>query len=91
MLLPLPKPRLLRLHLLREPLPQRLLFLLELGVLELPRLLLAKLADLHLSLSVVFVVQLFRRADEVEHVRANKEGAKFPEIAVILILNCRWK
>ena len=91
MLLPLPEARFFRLDLLGEALAQGLLLFLELGVLELAWLLLAELADLHLSLSVVFVVKLFRRADEVEHVRANKEGAKFPEIAVILILNCRWK
>ena len=87
MLLPLPEPRLLRLDLFREPLPESLLFFLELGVLELPGLLLARLAHLHLSVTVVLVVELFRRGDEVEHVRADEEGAEFAEVAVVLVLD----
>ena len=87
MLLPLPEARLLRLDLLREPLPERLLLLLELGVLELARLLLAGLAHLHLRMTVVLVVQLFRRRDEVQHVRADEERAQFAEVTVVLVLN----
>ena len=87
-LLPLPEPALLRLDLLREPLPERLLLLLELGVLELARLLLAKLARLHLRLPVVLVVELLRGRDEVQHVRADQEGPQLPEVAVVLVLNC---
>ncbi len=60
-LLPLPEARLLRLDLLREPLAERLLLLLELRVLELARLLLPEFARLHLRLPVVLVVQVRRR------------------------------
>ena len=88
MLLPLSEPRLLRLDLFREPLPEGLLFFLELGVLELPGLLLARLAHLHLSVAVVLVVELFCRGDEVEHVRADEERAKLAEVAVVLVLDC---
>ena len=87
MLLPLPEPRLLRLDLFREPLPESLLFFLELGVLELPGLLLARLAHLHLSVTVVLVVELFRRRDEVQHVRADEERTEFAEVAVVLVLD----
>ena len=87
MLLPLPEARLLGLDLLREPLAESLLLLLELGVLELARLALAELADLHLRLAVVLVVELLRCRDEVEHVRANEEGTQFAEIAVVLVLD----
>lgn len=87
-LFPLAEPRLLRLDLLGEPLPERLLLLLELGVLELARLLLTELARLHLRLPVVLVVQVLRRRDEVEHVRADKQRPQLPEVAVVLVLNC---
>ena len=73
MLLPLPEPRLLGLDLLREALAKRLLFLLELGVVELLHLRLAELARLHLLLPVVLVVQLLSRGDQVEHVRPDQE------------------
>ena len=86
-LFPLPEPRLLRLDLLREPLPERLLLLLELRVLELARLLLSELAHLHLRLAIVFVVQLLRCADEIQHMCANEEGAELAEVAVILVFN----
>ena len=61
MLLPLPEPGLLRLDLLGEALPESLLLLLELGVLELAGLLLARLAHLHLRVAVVLVVELLGR------------------------------
>ena len=88
MLLPLPKPRLLRLDLLREALTQRLFLLLELGVIKLLHLRLAELARLHLLLAVVLVVQLLRRADQIEHVRADEERAQFAEVAVVFVLDC---
>lgn len=87
-LFPLAEPRLLRLDLLGEPLPERLLLLLELRVLKLARLLLAELACLHLRLPVVLVVEILRRGDEVEHVRADEQRPQLPEVAVVLVLNC---
>ena len=86
-LLPLPEPRFLGLHLFRDPLPKRLLLLLELGVLELARLLLPKLAHLHLRLPVVLVVQFFRRGDQVQHVRPDEQRAQLAEITVVLVLD----
>ena len=86
-LLPMPEAGLLGLDLLREPFPERLLLLLELGVLELARLLLAELARLHLRLPVVLVVELLRARDEVEHVRPDEQRAQLPEVAVVLVLN----
>ena len=87
MLLPLPEPGLLRLDLLGEALPESLLLLLELGVLELAGLLLARLAHLHLRVAVVLVVELLSRRDEVEHVSADEEGAELAEVAVVLVLD----
>ena len=87
MLLPLPEPGLFGLDLLSEALAQRLLLLFEFRVLELAGLLLAKLAYLHLSLPVVLVMHFLRRRNEVEHVRADEEGAKLAEVAVLLVLN----
>ena len=91
MLFPLPESGFLRLDLLGKLLPECLFFFLELGVVAVTRLGFAEFAGLHLLLAVVLVVKFFGCGDEVEHVRANQEGSKFPEIAVILILNCRWK
>ena len=88
MLLPLPKPRLLRLDLLRELLPQLLLLLLELGVVQLLDFRFPELARLHLRLAVVLVVELLRGRDEVEHVRADEQGAQFFEVAVVLVFDC---
>jgi hypothetical protein len=87
MLFPLPKPRLLSLDLLREPLPQLLLLLLELRVIQLLHLWLAELPRLHLLLPVVLVVGVLRCADEVQHVRPDEERAELAEITVILVLN----
>ena len=61
MLLPLPEARLLRLDLFREPLPESLLFLLELGVVEFLDLGFTEFTCLHLLLSVVLVVELLGR------------------------------
>ena len=87
-LLPLPEAGLLGLDLLGEALAERLLLLLELGVLELSRLLFAKLANLHLSLTVVLVVEFFGGRDEVQHVCADEKGTEFTEVAVAFVLNC---
>lgn len=91
MLLPLPEPGLLRLDLLGEALPERLLLLFELGVLELARLLLPGLAHLHLRVAVVLVVQLLRRRDQVEHVRPDQQRTQFAEVAVVLVLDWMQK
>ena len=88
MLLPLPEASLLSLDLLGEALAKRLLLFLELGVLELARLLLAELARLHLRLAVVLVVKILRRRDKVEHVRADEQRAELAEVAVVLVLDC---
>lgn len=87
LLLPLPKPLLLDLDLLGKPLPQRLFFLFELRVVQFPRPRLAKLPRLHLRGAVHFVVVFFRRVDQVEHVRADEDGAQFLEVAVVFIFD----
>lgn len=87
MLLPLPKPRLLQLDLLREPLPQPLLLLLKLRVVYLPHLGLPKLTRLHLSLAIRLVVTFFGRVDQVEHVRSDKERPELAEVAVGLVVD----
>lgn len=89
MLLPLTEACLLSLNLLGEALAELLLFLLELGVLELARLLLAKLACLHLGLTVVLIVQFLRHRNQVKHVRADQQRAQLPEVAVVLVLDLR--
>lgn len=87
MLFPLSEPGLLGLDLLGEPLAERLLLFLELGVIELLDLGLAKLARLHLRLSVVLVVGLLGRRDEVEHVSPDQERAEPLEVAVLFVLD----
>ncbi|KAH9822081.1 hypothetical protein Tdes44962_MAKER04756 [Teratosphaeria destructans] len=87
LLLPLPESLLFDLDLLCESLPERLLLFLELGVIQLPRPCLAKLPRLHLLRAVCFVVVLFSRVDEVKHVRADENGAQLLEIAVLLVLD----
>ena len=74
-LLPLPEARLLGLDLLREPFPERLLLLLELRVVKFFNLRLAKLACLHLLLTVILIMQLLGRRDEVEHMCADEKRA----------------
>lgn len=87
LLLPLPETLLFHLDLLREPLPELLFLLLELGVIQLPRPRLAELACLHLLCAVYLVVRLLGRVDEVEHVCADEDGAKFLEVAVVLVFD----
>lgn len=87
-LLPLPEASLFGLDLLGEALPQSLLFLLELGVVELLDLRLAVLPGLHLLLAVVLVVQVLSGVDEVQHVSADEQTAELLEVAVVLILDC---
>lgn len=87
LLLPSSESLLLDLDLLREPLAKGLFLLLELGVVELSRSGLAKLARLHLLGAVVFVVVLFGGVDEVEHVSADEDGAQLLEIAVVFVFN----
>ena len=86
-LLPLPEAGLLGLDLLGEALAERLFLLLELGVLELARLALAELANLHLRLAVVLVVELLCCRDEVEHVRPDQQRAQLAEVTVVLVLD----
>lgn len=73
MLLPLSETGFLCLDLFGEPLPESLFLLLELGVLELPRLLFAKFAHFHLGLTVVLIVELFGGRDEVQHMCADEQ------------------
>lgn len=73
MLFPLPETRFFSLDLLGEAFPELLLFLFELGVVQLLDLGLAELAGLHLLLTVVLVVEILRRRDEVEHVSADQQ------------------
>jgi hypothetical protein len=87
LLLPLPKPLLFHLDLLGEALAERLLFFLELGVVELPRASFTELPGLHLLRTVGFVVVLLGGVDEVEHVGADENGAELLEVAVLLVLD----
>ena len=87
MLFPVPKPGLFLLYLLRESLPQLLLFFLEFGVVELLHLGFTKLAGFHLLLAVVLVMQLLRSRDEVKHMGADQKRAELLEVAMVLVLN----
>jgi hypothetical protein len=87
MLFPLPKPCLLSLNLLREPLPQLLLLFLELRVVQFLHLRFTELPRLHLLLPIVLVVGVLRGADEIQHVRPDEERAELAEITVVLVLN----
>ena len=87
MLFPLPEPGFLRLDLFGEAFAKGLLFLLELGILELAGLLFSKLAHLHLCLPVVLVMEILCRGDQVKHVGADEERAQFAEVTVVLVLN----
>ena len=71
MLLPLPEPGLLTLDLLGEAFAKGFLFFFEFGVIRLLHSRLAELPSLHLLLTVVLIVDVFGRRDQVEHVRAN--------------------
>lgn len=72
LLLPLAETLLLDLDLLGEALAQGLLFLLELGVVELAWSGLAELAGLHLLGTVGLVVRFFGGVNKVEHVSADQ-------------------
>lgn len=87
LLLPGSESLFLNLDLLCEALPQGLLFLLELGVVEFARPGLSEFARLHLLSSVSLVVVLLGCVDQVEHVGADEDSAKLLEIAVVFILN----
>ena len=87
MLFPLSETGFLGLDLFGETFAELLLFLLELGVVHLLDLWLPKLPRLHLLLSVILVVKLFGRRDQVQHVRPDEERAQLAEIAVVLVLN----
>lgn len=87
LLLPLAEALLLDLDLLGEALAQGLLFLLELGVVELAWPGLAELAGLHLLGTVGLVVRFFGGVNEVEHVGADQDRAELLEIAVVLVLH----
>lgn len=91
MLLPLPEAGFLGLDLLCEALPELLFLLLELRVLELAGLGLARLARLHLSLAVVLIVRFFRSRDEIQHVRADEQRTQLAEVTVVLVLDCENK
>lgn len=87
MLFPLSESSLLGLDLLSEPLPQLLLFLLELGVLQLLDLGFAEFTGLHLLLTVTLVVCLFGSRNQVQHESAYQERAQFAEVAVLVVFN----
>lgn len=87
LLLPLAETLLLHLDLLCEALAKSLLLLLELGIIQLPRPSLAKLPRLHLLCPVGLVVVLLRRVNQVEHVRADQNGAELLKVAVLLVFD----
>ena len=87
LLFPLAEALLLDLDLFGKALAQVLLFLLELGVVQLAGTGLAKLAGLHLLGTVGLVVGLLRGVDEVKHVGADEDRAQLLKIAVVLILH----
>ena len=88
MLFPLPEPSLLALDLLGEAFAEGFLFLFEFGIVRLLHSRLAEFPGLHLLLTVVLIVDVFSRGDQVKHVRANQARPQLPEIAVILVLDC---
>lgn len=73
-LLPLPEASLLSLDLLSEFLPESLLFLLEFRIVELLDLGFAKLASLHLLLTVILIMDLLSSRNEIQHVSPDQEG-----------------
>ena len=87
LLLPLSEPLFLDLDLLGEALPENLLLLLELGVVQLSRSSLPKLPSLHLRRSIGLVVLLLGGVDEIQHMRADEDRTKFLEVAVGFIFN----
>lgn len=91
MLLPLPEPALLQFDLLGESLSQHFLLFLELWVVDLLYFCFSEFTSLHLGQSVRLVVRLLGRSNEIEHVCSNQEGSEFLEIAVILVLDCKYQ
>lgn len=88
MLLPLPETGLLSLDLLCEPLAQLFLLLLELGVVQLLHLWFAEFTRFHLLLTVILIVRVFRRRDEIQHMRSDKQRTELLEVTMVLVLNC---
>ena len=72
LLLPLSESLFLDLDLLGKSLSQCLLFLLELGIVQLSWTSLTEFPGFHLLCTVGLVVVLFRSVDEVEHVSADE-------------------
>jgi len=87
-LLPLPEPAFLQFDLFGKPLPEHLLFLLELWIVDLLDFWFSEFTGFHLSKSVRLVVRLFSRGDQVKHVGSDKEGSKFLEITMVFVLDC---
>ena len=71
MLFPLPEPRLLALDLLSEAFTKGFFFLFEFGIIRFLHSGFTEFPSFHLLLTVVLVVDVFSRRDQVEHVRAN--------------------
>lgn len=87
LLLPLAETMLLDLYLLGESLPQALLLLLELRVVELSWAGLSELPGLHLLSSVCLVMRLLSGVDKIQHVGADQNRAKLLKVTVLLILD----
>lgn len=86
-LLPLPEALFLDLDLLGKSLPQRLFLFLEFGIIQLPWTGLSNLSGFHLLCTVRLVVNLLGGMDEIQHVRADQDGSKLLEVAVVFILD----
>ena len=87
LLLPLAESLLLDLDLLGETLAQGLLFLLEFGIVQLPRSGLAELPRLHLLSPVGLVVRLLGRVNEIQHVGTDQNRSELSEVAVFLLFD----
>lgn len=88
MLLPLPETGLLGLDLFGESLAQLFFLLLELGVVQLLHLWFTEFTRFHLLLTVILIVGVFRRRDEIQHMRSDKQGTELLEVTMVLVLNC---
>jgi hypothetical protein len=82
MLFPLPETRFLCLDLLNEALAKHLFFLLELWIVWLLDMSLARLAGFHLFKMAVLVVLFLGSMNKVEHVGADEQGMELVEITV---------
>lgn len=87
LLLPLAESLLFDLDLFGETLAQSFLFLLELGVVQLPRSGFAELPRLHLLRTVGLVVLFFGRVNEIQHVSTDQNRTELSEVAVLLLLD----